>query len=164
MNILVVGVQHSCTRLFVGLLNKHKELGNVGHWSIPSGNTYHNFANNIGNKKIAEKIVIVVRERNCVDLSNLRTDKKKNVSRDGIKFIKENLDQIKQKNKLNDVIFVSFEMLEQYKEYTLRQVFRNLGINENNYNYNNDNETFSTDWFKIGLKVKDVNEKYILKQ
>ena len=109
----------------------------------------------------AEKMIIVVRERNCVNLSNSRTDKQESISEIGGKFVKDNLEKIRKKGLLKDVMIVSFEMLEQFREHTLRQIFRFIGVDEDNYNYNNENESFKTDWFSVSLKVKDVNKKYI---
>ena len=158
-NVLVVGVQHSCTRLFVGFLSLHSEIENAHHWSIPSGNKYNHFATKLDNIKIAQKIIIVIRERNCVNLSNKQTDQMDNVLEKGNNFIKENLKVIKESGRLKDVIFVSFEMLEQFKEHTLRQLFRNIGVDEDNYDYQNEG-TFEADWWRISLKVKDCNKKY----
>lgn len=164
INVQVIGAQHSCTRLFVGLLNQHPEIGHVGHQSVPSctENGYHQMLHYFTphySVKI-DKIIIVVRDKHCVNRSNKEKKGFKNVGDKAVKFITEQINKMGEE-KLKDIIFTSYEMLYQYPEFTLKQLFRQIGVSED---YKIDNKKgFQGSWFKVDLNIKDVNEKYIKK-
>ena len=53
-------------------------------------------------------------------------------------------------------------MLYQFKELTLRQLFRSINVDEDNYDYNKKG-TVKCGWIRTSLHVKDVNSKYLSK-
>lgn len=161
MKILVIGIQHSCTRLFVGLLSQHPEIKSVGHQSIPSEKSYHHFCNKFTTNKIKfDNIVLVVRDKGCVNKSNLKHNAF-NIAEKGAKFIKDEINKIRKEDR-KKIIITSYEMLYQFKELTLRQLFRSINVDEDNYDYNKKG-TVKCGWIRTSLHVKDVNSKYLSK-
>ena len=146
----------------MGLLNQHPEINYVGHRSIPSGaNTYYPFHNIFNQKRPPiDKILIIVRDKHCVNKSNEKQHGKNDICEKATDFIKNEINKLP-KEKHKDVVFTSYEMLFQYKELTLRQIFRQFGLNDDNYNYNNDDVSFDGGWYKTKLCVHDINGKYI---
>lgn len=170
-NIVVVGPQHSCTRLFTALFDRHKEIGEVGHWSIPYGENQYAFPSERKILREYDKVVIVERDSNAIDLSN--RDKKgmaldfkddsKNVSQISKAYIKEHLDALDPKIVDERVVFASFETLVTYRDMYLRQLFAELGVDQNDYDYRlKGRYEFSPKrWYNVNLDVIDSNRKYL---
>lgn len=164
-NILVVGPQHSCTRLVTALLDRHPDVNHVGHWSIPSNNPpVFNFP--IKNHlDTFDKIVIVNRDSNAIDISNTKSGHKidennsKNISYMSKNMIYNNLGEIDH----NKLVFVSIETLADYKEFYIRQLLGSLGLDSNTYCYNLSGiHTFDPPrWYTVDLTIKDPNRKYL---
>lgn len=166
MKILVIGPQHSCTRLIVAILDRHIETSEIGHYSIPGNKPpVFNFpGDNLINS--FDKIVIVNRDSNAIDKSNIKQgfgidyeNDLNNISQKSKKIINDGLKNIN----MNKVVFISIENLVDYKENYLRQFFKLIGLNDNNYDYNLSGkyEFDPPRWFTVNLDLIDPNRKYL---
>ena len=166
MDIIVVGPQHSCTRLIVAILDRHKSVNRIVHHSIPSNKPpVFNFPDKNSTAEF-DKIVVVNRESNSIDKSNIKdghkidyNDDSKNISQISKKIINNGLKDVDP----NKVVFVSIENLVDYKEMYIRQFFRIIGIDENDYDYDlHGTYVFNPPrWFKVKLDIIDPNRKYL---
>ena len=167
---IVIGPQHSCTRLFVSLLDRHPDTGHIGHIG---SNTPH-FYDLINEYK---KIIIVTRDTNCINKSNLYTNKiniNYDIGTKAYNIINKELDKIYKNNinRINDIIFVSFESLYQFKKNYIKYILKCLDLNINKYDYNLQGIYKPTDlitkenpkgerWFSVNLNIINSNKKYI---
>ena len=166
---LVVGPQHSCTRLIVALLDRHPDVNYVGHM----GTNSPNFINLI---KHYQKIIIVSRDPSCINKSNEVTngiDFDEDVSTKATEIINKQINTIydKHEDRIEDIHFISIESIIQYKTHVLKRFFQELGLNVDNYNYNLTGEYRPKDiksdknpdgqrWFTVNLNIRDCNKKY----
>ena len=163
MIIGLVGSQHSGTRLFKTFLTLHPNISRVIHWSVPGGTPqgiiYDNFYDDFNKNKV-DKIIVVSRDRSCINKSNWLKKKMRFVAEKSSDLIKQNLKRFEDDGRFNDIVFVSYEMLISYKEYTLKQMFRNLGLDFDGYDFNREG-IIEFQWYKINLALKDGNAKYV---
>lgn len=172
MNTIVIGPQHSCTRLIVGLVDRHPDIRHVDHmgtFDIDNPNNKH-----IWNSKVYDKIIIVSRDASCINKSNERDYKiqlKESKAEETIKIINEKINNLLKDNiyKFEDIVFISIESLVQYKEHILRKLFIQLGLDESKYDYilkgnykPNDIHNPDGRWFTVNLNITDPNKKYII--
>lgn len=171
MKVLVYGIQHTCTRLVCGLLDLNKNI-KIIHLSNPSGDENINLNSIVERRKkngnpIWDKIVIVTRDLNSIDHAN----KKKNFGINMLSFLKSDLDKYIQKNLFdeNNIVYLSIESLIQYKKEILKQTFKLLGVDDNNYPYDKTGIYIPKDlngqdyWFSVNLDINDCNKKYYKK-
>ena len=173
MNTIVIGPQHSCTRLIVGLIDRHPDVIHVDHMGtldINNPNIEH-----IWNSKIYDKIVIVSRDASCINMSNERDYKissKKSTAEETINIINDKINNLLKNNiyKFEDIVFLSIESLVQYKEHIVKKLLIQLGLDELKYDYNlkgiykpNDIHNPDGRWFSVDLNIIDPNKKYIIK-
>jgi len=166
MNVMVIGAEHSCTRIISGLLKIHPQIGEIGHVSLPSGVSFGNLEG-IKRKFKLEKIILVTRDRSCNDLSMIRESGmkagfgKKLAGKplgSGVDFAMSHALPFLEKHK-KDVVVVSIEAVAQHKELVLRQTFRLLGLDEDKYDYHKGGQV-SIGWFTVDLAVRDPNTRY----
>lgn len=172
MNTIVIGPQHSCTRLIVGLVDRHPDIKHVDHM----GTFYIDDPNNkhIWNSKVYDKMIIVSRDSSCINMSNKKynIDPKECKSEETIKIINEKINNLLKNNiyKFEDIVFISIESLVQYKEHIVRKLLIQLGLDESKYDYNmtgkykpNDIHNPDGRWFTVNLDITDPNKKYIIR-
>ena len=159
MKVIVVGPQHSCTRLIVGIINRHQDIELVDHLGSIDENSYNEVFKTI---EQYDKIIIVSRDNSCVNKSN-EINKDINFN-DGI--CEKTVDLINRKindliyNKnydFNNIIFVSIESLVQYKNLIIKKYDFNLSGNYRPKEINGGER-----WFSVNLNIEDPNKKYII--
>ena len=167
MNITVIGPQHSCTRLIVGIVDRHPDVKHVDHMG-----TFD--ITNWDEEKLGDKIIIVSRDASCINMSNQKhnIDPKECKAEKTIKIINEKIYNSIKNNiyKFEDIVFISIESLVQYKEHIVRKLLIQLGLDESKYDYNlngkykpNDIHNSKGRWFTVDLDITDPNKKYIIK-
>ena len=170
MKVIVIGPQHSCTRLFTGILDKHPNI-ECNHWSVPSGmGGKTNWAFPIDydpytDKEVKYKVVIVNRDSNAIDLSNKEQkgiSLSACISETSKKYIENQLLDIFYDDPAR-IIFASFELLANYKELYLWKLFKSIGVDPNLYNYvfTGVYEFEPKRWFSVKLDISDTNRKYL---
>lgn len=162
---------HNCTRLFTGLIDRHPDVETCEHWSVPSGLgekarwEFPTDANPYTGEQEEYKVVIVNRDSNAMDLSCLAADNIKLSAKQSEKckgFVVERLRPFIAANP-DRVVFVSFELLANYKELYLKRMFRTMGLDDHGYDYTFEG-TYEFDpkrWFSVDLDIKDTNRKYL---
>lgn len=172
MNTIVIGPQHSCTRLIVGLVDRHPDVKHVDHMGTFHIDDPKN--NHIWNSKVYDKIIIVSRDASCINMSNQKynIDPKECKAEKTINIINEKINNLLKNNiyKFEDIVFISIESLVQYKEHIVRKLLIQLCLDESKYNYNlngnykpNDIHNPDGRWFTVNLDIIDPNKKYITK-
>lgn len=169
MNTIVIGPQHSCTRLIVGLVDRHPDVKQVDHFG-----SFNMHNPRVWEKKTFDKIIIVSRDASCINLANVRhnIDPKECKAEKTINIINEKINNLLKNNIYNfeDIVFISIESLVQYKEYIIRKLLIQLGLDVSKYDYNlkgiyKPNDIYSPKgrWFNVDLDIIDPNKKYIIK-
>lgn len=170
---LVIGPQHSCTRLFVSLLDRHPDTGHIGHIG---SNTPH-FAHII---KQYEKIIIVSRDSSCINYSNQKVNKisiYEDVATEAVNIINNEINKIYElyPERVKDIIYVSYENLYQYKENYIKYILSLLKLDISKYDFNltgiykpsdliTDKNPTGKRWFSVDLNIIDANKKYIIEK
>jgi len=167
INVMVLGAEHSCTRIICGFLHRHPDAGKIAHVSMPSSKGSFGDLEEIWKKYSIEKVVLVTRDRSANGLSMMRfSSMKESKGKElagkpaaaatdfAISKMKPFLD-----NHQKDVVVVNIESLFQHKKLVLRQTFSLLGLNPNVYPYDKEGKV-TVGWFTVDLKVYDPNEKY----
>lgn len=163
---MVVGVEHSCTRLVTGLMKVHPQVSLIIHKSVPAQTSWPHL-DKIWQENQIGKIVLVTRDRCSNDMSYLRSSSvalmcgKQLAGKPlgtGSDIARSHLAPFINSHE-EDVIVVSMESLVQHKELTLRQAFRLLGMDEDGYDYDRSDSVWH-DWFAVNLAIKDPNLKY----
>lgn len=72
MRVMVVGVEHSCTRFVTGLIKVHPQVGFVQHISVPTKTEWPDLEA-LWKKESLDKIVAVTRDRCSNDMSYLNS-------------------------------------------------------------------------------------------
>jgi len=166
MRILVVGIEHSCTRFMTGLMKIHPQVDYVFHLSVPTKLESPDLEQ-YWKDHAFDKAVTITRDRCCNDLSYLKSSSVakmcgKELSGkplgSGSDVARSHLQPFLENHK-DDVVVVSVESLFQYKELVLKQTFRLLGLSEEGYDYQNTGKIWH-DWFSASLDPADPNEKY----
>ena len=169
MNFLVIGPQHSCTRLVVAILDRHINSDNIAHWSIPGGSEdglSYNFPD-ISSINEFDRLIIVNRDSNAIDRSNIKNgieidfdNDDNNLSQISKKIIYENILNL---DILDKCTFVSIENLFDYKSLYIRKVLEAVGLDPNNYDYDlKGTYVFNPPrWFSVNLNLVDSNRKYL---
>ena len=162
MKIAVIGPQHSGTRLFVAHLKLHSQIKDVVHWSVPGGTpkgiVYEDFYEQL---KTCDKFLIISRDASCINRSNITKKKMHQVAEKSTTLIQKNIKLLEKDGRINDVVFTSYEQLLQFKEFTLKQIFRNFGLNTENYRYDIKG-IYKGDWWTVDMTLKDGNKKYFI--
>ena len=166
MNILVLGPQHSCTRLVVSLFDKHPDVNYVGHCGTNDPKIIFN-DNNIN----YDKIIIVSREENCINKSNEKHNKnKKTQGTKAIQRINKQLNKLSNKKKYEDIVFFSFDTFYSFRKFYLQKILESIDLNTDNYDFNftglhtpKEYNSNKERWFTVNLEVQNCNEKYIIK-
>jgi hypothetical protein len=174
MKAIIIGPQHSCTRLFTAIIDRHPDIEYAEHWSVPSG-TQDNYQfpiyknPNTEEPETYDKILVVNRDSNAIDLSCLRDnieifldDESKNQSYKTKSFIIDSINNLSESDR-EKLTIASFENLVTYKEVYLRQLFTTMGLDPNTYDYNlTGRYTFDPPrWFTVNLDLVDTNRKYL---
>jgi|SaaInlStandDraft_6_1057023.scaffolds.fasta_scaffold00062_8 GR25 family glycosyltransferase involved in LPS biosynthesis len=170
---LVIGPQHSCTRLFVSILDKHPDTGHIGH----IGSNMPHFAHIINQY---EKIIIVSRDSSCVNYSNFHVNKISiydDIASDAINIINNEINKIYKTypGRIKDIIYVSYESLYQYKTNYIKYILSQLNLNIDKYDFNltgiykpsdliTERNPLGKRWFSVNLNIIDSNKKYIIEK
>ena len=169
MNFLIIGPQHSCTRLIVAILDRHINSNNISHWSIPGGvedGLSYSFPD-LSLINEYDRLIIVNRDSNAIDKSNMRDGVKidfvndaNNLSQISKKMIYENILDL---NILDKCVFISIENLFDYKSLYIRKVLEEVGLDPKNYDYDlKGTYVFNPPrWFSVNLDISDSNRKYL---
>lgn len=169
MNIIVIGPQHSCTRLVVGLIDRHQDVKHVDHMGT---NDLPELNNKLWNEKIYDKLVFVSRDASCINKSNEENNNipfEEGIAEKTINRINININHIIDNNiyNFNDIIFISIESLVQFKELVIKKLLTQIGLDHSTYDFNlignytpNDINNSKKRWFNINLNIVDPNKKY----
>jgi hypothetical protein len=166
---LLIGPQHSCTRYITGIINRHPCINEIHHFSVPCGdNHYCSTVTHI----VREKIIIVTRDISCINLSNLHEyniDIKDNIGIKAAKHINKEINFLLENNyNKNNIVYVSIESIVLYKELYIKYIFKKLGLDLSNYDFNLKGNFTPTNngkptWFSVNLEIGNPNCKYIKK-
>lgn len=170
IKVIVIGPEHSGTRWVSGLLSIHPEIEFFKHLSYPSGGEWPKIDQIYINEKLKGtnlKIIICVRDKTCNNLSAEKSSSYKNNKKviaqdygnlvdDAISIINKQIQAIDK----SDLVFISYESLLLHRKLVLQQTFRLLGINEDNYDYDNTDVITVKNWIHVSLKGIDGNAKY----
>lgn len=168
MKILVIGPQHSCTRLFVGLIDVHPSVSYTNHISVPSGGSYLSLGPYLNGDY--DKICVVSREPTIINLSN-KTDYnipiEENIAAKACANILSELERasLAAPDFMDKVHFVSFEALLNYGRTYIKSVLSKMGLDPAKYPsktgiHQPKNADGSNTWFGVELDIKDTNKKY----
>jgi hypothetical protein len=176
MRIIVVGAQHSCTRLFVGLLDVHPDAELVAHMSIPSDGKLHRIRDmHPADLEKYDRICVVTRDATCINLSNsvwkdgeVHVPLSENISKKAYDSLLGDLEYIEEHDDalMSKIHFVSYEALVHFGYLYMRSICREIGLNAGKYPPKNllsaiKSYTPKVDrWFSIGLNISDSNKKY----
>lgn len=174
MKVMVVGPQHSCTRLFVALLDVHPEVEGIMHLSMPSSGKMHSIREYFVG---CDRMLIVSRDRCAVNLSNLRDYKiplDDDIAGAACAAIRDELGAMMRRDQgLWRVSFASFDALINYRDVYLRHVLAGLGLEPSQYptlaSLEGQTRTPKDSlgrplWFSVELTLHDANEKYYAPQ
>lgn len=172
MKVIVIGPQHSCTRLFTAIIDRHPDVSFVEHWSVPSGTKTYLFPHDVDphdmKPKEWDRIIVINRDSNAIDMScerdgiKIHENENENQSQKSKAFIRSAIDNLSEAER-SKISFVSFESLADYKELYLRQVFITMGLDPGVYDYNLSGRYIFDPprWFTVILDIKDSNRKYL---
>jgi len=173
MKVLIAGPQHSCTRLFFGLIDRHPDVSLPRHLSVPGNMDNEWVWLDISDDDILskyDKILIIDRDSNCIDRSNERDYNLNGISEVSKNLITESMETIIHKKGLkwfgDNVVIASFESLFSYKNMYLTYLFLKLGLDPAMYDYKSEGnyQPLEADgkpyWFSVDLEIKDTNKKY----
>ena len=139
--IYVFGPQHSGTRLFSCLIDRHPDVKGILHQSFPCGKDqyYDNFStSNQYDFDNCDYLVIVNRENEFINKSNMRGGLGKIAEKSKIHIMNE-LENIKIKNEdfyKIKVIDVSYEKLVSQKELYVKQILESMNLDTSKYDFN----------------------------
>jgi hypothetical protein len=164
-----MGPQHSCTRLIVGLIDRHPDIKYVHH--MGTNEKGHIF--DLDYKKF-NKIVVVSRDSSSINKSN-EINKgisfNSNIAEKTVDLYKNKINQLINNNicKLENIFFISVESLVQYKELILKKLLLHLELDITKYDFNLTGEyqpkeidNVTNRWFKVNLDIVDPNKKYFI--
>lgn len=176
-NINVIGIQHSCTRLFMNIFSKHPQLIGNHHISIPSDNYIKTKI--IGDDFFDKEndIVLIVSRcqnytlhsndnennnttwNNMVEANIMKTDNERATEiysddflENGYLAIKDLIIRVLIPNKIK-YMFVSAECLFFYKELYVKNVIEQLGLSYDDYPKN----MSGVYYIKDNIKMENVN-------
>ena len=171
--IYVFGPQHSGTRLFTCLIDRHPDVKGILHQSFPSGKhqIYDEFStSNQYDFDNCDFLIIVSRENEFINKSNIKGGLGAIAER-AKTHIKNELLNIKIKNEdfyKNKVVQVSYEKLVSQKQSYLKKILDRIGLDSSKYNFNFKGEThIPNDHLgqpnrnaMVRMKITDGNAKY----
>ncbi len=165
---LLIGPQHSCTRYITGIISKHQDVREIHHFSVPCGNKNYPVIEHINRGKI----IIVARDTSCINKSNYHSyniDIKENIANKASRHIKNEINfLISNGYDKKNIIYVSIESINLYKELYIKYLIKKLGLDLTKYDLklegrftplNNSKPT----WFTVNLPIENPNKKYISK-
>ena len=168
---MVIGPQHSCTRLFVALLDVHPDVEGVMHLSMPSSGKMRSIREYFVG---CDRMLIVSRDRCAINLSNLRDYKiplDDDIAGAACKAMRDELGAMLRPDAAlwRRVHFASFDALINYRDVYLRHVLAGLGLEPAKYptlaSLEGQTRTPKDSlggplWFSVELTLHDSNEKY----
>lgn len=179
MKILVMGAQHSCTRLFTCLLDVHPDVVYVGHLSVPNGPGHMQGPLDMNPEALKkyDYLCLVSRDRSCVNLANARDNGiplSNDIARQSYGLLARQFQKMIDMDHFlaQKVLIVSYEALVNFRYVYIRQVLELMGLDPNKYPP--DQEVAAKKgykpkslpgrkkprWFSADLAIRDSNEKY----
>lgn len=170
MRILVLGAQHSCTRLFVGLFDIHPDVEVVGHASVPANGEVKSVLDIFPKY---DHVCVVTRSPTAINLSNL-TDYKIPIEQDIAAQAYSSIINDLKKAILEDkdfekrLHFVSYETAQNIGEFYVKYLLSKMGLDPSKYPGLKDEyhtpkaEDGAKQWFTVHLQIEDVNKKYFM--
>ena len=145
--IWVFGPQHSGTRLFTCLIDRHPDVKGVLHQSFPAGKhqMYDNFSTEEQyDLEKCDFLLIVNREDEFVNKSNIMKNHGPIAEKAKIHINKEleNIEIIDNDFYKNKIIRVSYEQLVSQKGTYIKKVLDRIGLDSNKYNFNLDGKKY----------------------
>ncbi len=167
-SFLLIGPQNSCTRFLTGIISKHPDVKEIHHFSVPANNNV--FYPVESHHIIRDKIIIVTRDLSCINLSNYHNyniDIKDNIGIKASEHINKEIGNLVENGyDKKNIIHISIESINLYKELYIKYILKKLGLDLAKYDFNltgrftplnNGKPT----WFTVNLEIDNSNKKYI---